>query len=158
MTRLLFPRIASAGWSGGRTPSGSAGMWTSETRSDELVSERVEASCVLSPGPCCCCSCWCWLIESLPTGCWADARSRRCWSSSFLRSAQARSRGGGLRSHRRWLTTAMDVRGMRDSRRAALTRGSLRACRTTDMAVREDVVYWSGVAVRFAKRERQLKT
>ena len=101
-----------------------------------MVSERVEASWVFSPGPCCCCSCCCWLVGSLPTGCRAESRSRRCWSSSFLRSAQARSRGGGLRSHRRWLTTAMDVRGMRDSSRVALTRGSLRACRAADMVVR----------------------
>ena len=51
----------------------------------------------------------------------------------------------------------MDVRGMRDSSRVALTRGSLRACRAIDMAG-EDVVYGSGVAVRLAKRERQVKT
>jgi hypothetical protein len=60
-----------------------------------------------------------------------------------------------LRSHRRWLTTAMDVRGMRDSSRVALTRGSLRACRTTDMVLRRCRVGQCGVSkIQHRKRGR----
>lgn len=85
---------------------------------------------MLSPGPCC------WLGNCSFAAC--DRASSEMWwslpSSCFL-APQGRSRGAGLRSHRRWLTVAIAARGRRVSVRLAPTRSRLRELRTSDMAV-----------------------